>query len=215
MKKTILILAIASIAVTLNAQWFLGGNVGFSTRTEQTIADSGTDYANKTIIGFQIAPKAGYYFNEKFAFGLSLSIGGNFTLATNPNAPDHLSFSVPWKFSPFVRYHVYNYKKFSLILEGSTGVSGNHFKASQNTDFKDNIGINVINITPVLGYKLTDHFQLEAGLNFLSLGYNIYLNYAGEKPNKTTHIAHDFNIGFNSANIISMGYLTIGAIYKF
>jgi len=202
------------IAVTLNAQWFLGGNVGFSTKTDQTIAGSGTDYAS-TVIGFHIAPKAGYYFNEKFAFGLSLSIGGNFSLTTNPNAIDRLTFSVPWKFSPFVRWHVYTYKKLSLILEGNMGVYGNHHNTNQMTGFKNNIGITVINITPMLGYKLSDHFQLEAGLNFLSLGYDINWNIEGEKPNKTTRIKHDFNIGFNSANIISMGYLTIGAIYKF
>jgi hypothetical protein len=79
--------------------------------------------------------------------------------------------------------------------------------------------VNVVNITPILGFKLTDHFQLETGLNFLNLGYSIGIttekHTTGDETFKTNGTTHHFNTVFNSFNILSISQLTIGVIYKF
>ena len=215
MKKIIFILAITFIALTLNAQWFLGGKLGLNI-TEENVTGG-----NKTYVGFSIAPKWGYYFNEKFALGLNTSIGTNFNLLTSDgyNSVKSVDITVPWNISPFVRFHAFTYKKLALILEGSIGIGAQHrLSKTGSNDMKVSpvtIGIGVFNITPVLGYKLTDHLQLEAGLNFLNLGYNIDVTVDVENTTKTNPVKHNFNFGFYSTSILSVSQLTIGAIYKF
>ena len=118
-------------------------------------------------------------------------------------------------------------------MEGSVGIGGEQYKedythpvssVKYQEDRQSTIGIGVLNITPILGFKLSEHFQLEAGLNFLNLGYNIdIINRTlkttdidqKEEISKTKTIKHDFNIGFNSSSILVVSQLTIGVIYKF
>jgi len=238
MKKIFILLAITVMAVNVNAQWFIGGKIGLNVKNSHTIMDENPNATiSTTSTGFSIAPKGGYYFNEKFALGLGFSVGANFKNVSNENDYPEYQISksqgitVPWRINPFVRYSVFTYKKFSLILEGSVGIGGEQYK-EDNTHLynfkryqKRNIlGIGVLNITPILGFKLSDHFQLEAGLNFLNLGYNIDIinsldkitNEVGvESSYKTKTINHDFNIGFNSSSILVVSQLTIGVIYKF
>jgi len=234
MKKIFILLAITCIAVNVNAQWFVGGKLALNIKDSNIKMDDEI-IMNATVIGFHIAPKGGYYFNEKCALGLSFSVGTNFRKeSTEFQRHQFRDISVPWCINPFVRYSVFTYKKFSLILEGSIGVGGEHYKETRtygghimsNLEKKYSIiGIGVINVTPILGFKLSDRFQLEAGLNFLNLGYNIDITDRIEKTICTTtgkeetvntkFIDHDFNIGFNSSGILVMSQLTIGVIYKF
>ena len=225
---------LTSATVNLSAQWFLGGNIGIN-------ADKGTakidDIYNKenasiTNIGFEIAPKGGYYFNEKLALGLSFSIGYNFNKTSSDVGQYYSPYyykgnTIKWNVTPFVRYSVYTYKKFSLLLEGSIGVGNEQAEAVLQynpTVDKEKIKrsttkINVFNLTPILGFKLTDHLQLEAGLNFLNLGYSIDIitekRTIRDEISKTNNTAHNFNTVFNSFNILSISQLTIGVIYKF
>jgi len=70
-----------------------------------------------------------------------------------------------------------------------------------------------------LGFNLTDRIQVEAGLHFLNLGYNIDMTKWEEAPHnyhpKTRSTKHDFNIGFNSSSILVVTQLQLGVIYKF
>jgi len=234
MKKILIVLAIASITTNANAQWFLGGSLGFNltkSETEININDVITDHNAKTTnIGFAIASKFGYYFNEKFALGLSFSTGINLT-SINPlnilidpfgnTAYEYQSFSILWRINPLVRYSVFTHKRFSLILEGSIGAGKEELKQTytcgdhKNVRRNSVIGIGVLNVTPILSFKLTDCLQLEAELNFLNLGYNIDITTVKEGAYKTKTTIHDFNIGFNSSSILVMSQFTIGAVYKF
>ena len=115
-----------------------------------------------------------------------------------------------------------------MILEGSIGIGGEQYKgnltyieSAYRQDLRrSTIGIGVLNVAPVLGFTLSDHFQLEAKLNFLNVGYNIDIiditdidTDGGDIKSKT--VKHDLNIGFNSSSILVMSQLTIGVIYKF
>lgn len=234
MKKVLITLAMVFIVITSNAQWFLGGDVGLHINEDKTKTANEQTFKS-SVIGFTIAPKSGYYFNEKFALGLSFSVGVNFINASDVvyYMPDgsyeyqghYKEISIPWRINPFVRFSVFTHKRFSVILEGSIGVGGKQFKGirtySESGYKQENkystIGIGVLNITPILGFTLSDHFQLEAGLNFLNLGYNIDIKDTkiGGEGSKTRTVKHDFNIGFNTSSILVMSQLTIGVIYKF
>ena len=59
-------------------------------------------------------------------------------------------------------------------------------------------------------------FEMEAGLNFLSLGYNIDIYKGVDYDNtKVDYTKHDFNFGFKSYSVHSLGQLQFGVIYKF
>ena len=220
MKRLLIIIAIVIIANNVNAQWFLGGEIGLNVR--QTTNNYGMgSYHTRTDVGFVIAPKGGYYFNEKFAVGLGVHVGPSFEIEENhsqPNAPilGTQGYSVNWGIYPFVRFAVFSYKKFSIILEGSSGVGATHRKSIGGMERTNTFRIGVFNVTPILGFNLTEHFQLEAGLHFFNLGYNIGLSQETViTTGRSSSIVHDFGFGFNSSNILRMSQLTIGVIYKF
>ncbi|MDR0207223.1 MAG: hypothetical protein LBI45_08220 [Bacteroidales bacterium] len=212
MKKTLIFLAITVITIQVNAQWFIGGDVCVNvTNSDENFVWGNV---NKTEAGFQIAPKFGHYFNNKFALGLSVSFGANFSINNAGNSTKNQEYSLHWGFIPFLRYSVFTYKKFSIILQGSTGVRGTHYfsqTGSNSVKGGSALGIRVIGVSPILGFNLTDHLQMEAGLNFLDLGYNIDII----TNTNSDIIKHVFNIGFKSSSILSLSQLQFGVIYKF
>lgn len=223
MKKIFILLAITFMAFNANAQWFLGGGAGLNATIQETPQQKLSYYtiekSREYLVGFALTPKMGYYFKEKLALGLEPSIGVNFAntsqLVSLPQGGyDYVKIEetyINWRIAPFLRYAVFTHKKFALMLEGSVGVGGQHAIRSEYSV----IGVGVINIVPVLGYKLTDRLQLEATLNFINLGYNIDVHLAGKGDNKQKMIVHDLNIGFNAKSVFVLSQLSIGVIYKF
>ena len=224
MKKIMILLAITVMALNVNAQWFLGGEVGINANIAENPKNK--NGSREYLVGFTVAPKMGYYFNEKLALGLDLSIGANFVNRTEYyEYPDGHYGSylndmtlITWRIAPFLRYSVFTHKKFALILEGNIGAGGTHairYSGLGNQYKNSVISVGVLNITPVLCYKVTEKLQLEAALNFLNIGYNIDIITSGEGQNKETALLHDLNIGFNSKSVFVMSQLTIGVVYKF
>ena len=237
MKKALVFVATVFITVNANAQWFMGGYLGVSAKNEEESRQYDFEhYKIKTNeFGFTIAPRSGYYFNEKFALGLSLSFHVGTFHKIEPSVSfnglngeiDTRGHTFNYGVSPFVRFSVFTYKKISIQLETSIGIGYEEGKQSflhTLTDTKSEfthsvIDINVLNVTPIVSFKLSKHFQLEAGLYFLNLGYSINIQ---SEPNdnvgvsyKRTSTTHNFNTAFNSSNILAINWLRIGAIYKF
>ena len=234
-KLTIIAVLLITASINVNAQWFMGGKVGLSVHrgnANETInnTDRTTDF---TQIGFSIAPKGGYYFNEKFALGLSFNVGGTFKKVKEEEKSDTWNVEkkswndfVNWGVYPFVRYPVFTYKKFSVLLEGYTGVGFTHYLLSFREPIEAkaiDLTISVFNLTPLLSFKLNDRLQMEAGLQFLNVGYNIDIIKRDIKENeelsmspyKLNSTKHDFNIGFNSGSVFTLSHLTFGVVYKF
>lgn len=225
MKKVIISVAILFISTTLNAQWFVAGGVGFS--MSDTDGEFVRDYVdeddfisitNYKNIGFSVAPKMGYSLNEKLVLGLSVYVNCTFKINRQNNTQENL---IDWGVYPFVRYTAFAYKNFSFLLEGSTGVGTQHRFGKSNGVKQDlafgydRLQITVFNVVPVLNYKLTDHFQIETGLNFLSVGYTISKakNY-NSADEKVDSFEHNLNAGFSSS-ILQVGQLSLGVVYTF
>jgi len=207
----------------VNAQWFMGGGVGFNLNIEKTKYSSEVEMFNhtnnQTSVGFAIVPKFGYSFKEKFALGLNCSAGYNCNVSHKIK-----THCVNWSINPFVRYTTFTFKYFSLILEGGSSVGMLHpfwkFDDVKNEKENPTLAIGVFNITPILGFKLTDHLQLEAEVHFLDIGYNIDItkreyNAVVEGEFTAKEVTHSFNIGFNSKSILAMTQVKLGVIYKF
>lgn len=229
MKKFLILIAAAFITVNVNAQWFVGGNVGIKVNALNEDIESSNSKENE--FGFMLAPKTGYYFNEKLALGANLNFCystylqhlTNFLSSNGVGSYKSRAHSVNYGIYPFVRYSVFTCKNFSILLEGSVGVE--YWQSEQiisgiltdeKTEIKRSvIEIGVLNVTPILGFKLSEHFQLEARLNFLNLGYNIDKETYSFGTAKRTSTQHDLNIGFKSTSMFTAYLLTIGVIYKF
>lgn len=232
MKKITTLLICTLMSVSLNAQWFLSGNVGFNVRDKNDkyeMSNGDNSKSNLTEFGFSIAPKIGYSLNEKLALGLGVRTNCQFGFGEERVGIDIKNTRIEWGIYPFVRYTVFTHQKFSLLLEGNTGFGMGHSLVKVN-DVKIGTGLNtiqidVLNIIPILNFRLNDHFQIETSLNFLRLGYNIH------KSNGTSlstidgqgrivkqiinhSTQHTLDFGFSSG-IFQFGELNLGLVYKF
>ena len=71
MKKVVVAVVVAMCSLTANAQYWIGGNVGFA-----QLEDSGNESfsaSNDRPLRLYFGPNVGYNFNDKWALALSLS----------------------------------------------------------------------------------------------------------------------------------------------
>lgn len=208
MKKIIMTLAFAAAAmVGVNAQWSIGGAVGFdyekNTDDGAETDDVWNSNAEKTT-AFAIAPKIGYDVNEDWTVGAYAGIlwrkseyagGGEYK-------------GLGWHIAPFARYNALQFGKFGIAFEGKVGVSMFDVDDAYNT-----FGVG-FGVTPFLTYKVNDKWSLDAGLDFARLGFDYAktdYDAEGIEDGKTTK----FGIGVNADEIFTTGDITFGATYRF
>ena len=138
MKKIVMMmLVLASMSVKVNAQWFVGGTGG--------IGYFGDHF------GLELAPQAGYEFNNRWAAGLGVGFGVSF------GEDDNAGYGI---LDPFVRFNCWNNSKLFIDL-----------KAEADMRLRSNM-ITTVGFVPSLRYAFNDHWQLavDAGL----VGVRIY-----------------------------------------
>ncbi len=196
--------------VTLNAQIFVGGSFSLSSSGGST--SNGTTTTDKpSAYSFELSPKGGMFLNEKLAVGTALDISFSGTKTPGNVVTTYKSSTVG--LIPFVRYYAVTLDKFSVFGQGNIGLLfSNSTTKVGGTSTKGPVTARFyINIMPGLAYDLTDRLSLETSLNFLSLGYYNTTEKNGASKDKTT----SFNIGAGLDNIVTVGNISIGAIYRF
>ncbi|MCR5298268.1 MAG: hypothetical protein K6D57_03120 [Paludibacteraceae bacterium] len=210
MKKIIMTLAFAAAAmVGVNAQWSIGGAVGFEfEKNTDGGAVTGEDWtwnddAEKTT-AFGIAPKIGYDVNEDWTVGAYAGI----QWAKYEYPGDEERKGLGWNIAPFARYNALQFGKFGIAFEGKVGVGMFDVDDAYNT-----FGVG-FGVTPYLTYKVNDKWSLDAGLDFARLGFDYAktdYDDAAYEDGKTTK----FGIGVNANEIFTTGDITFGATYRF
>lgn len=146
MKKIMMTLAAAMMAVTMNAQVFVGGELGFS---------SSKNGAGDRQTAFRILPEIGYSFNDEWAVGVSL--GYNKGTADMQNYSygnvDDKGFVV----SPYARYNFINGKLVSLFVDGGVELA---FPKDGDTYFG-------IGLKPGVALKLGDNMSFVTHIGFV------------------------------------------------
>ena len=190
MKKFLIVTSLVFVGMIANAQIYMGGSLNLS--YSLTKADDGEKLTTNTNWGY--FPEIGYYLSDKWDVGIELGGGQNVVKTHSTNNETKTS---NWLFSPFTRYSVLQAGGFEIIGKGSAIVEG----SKTYTSFG-------LQITPIVAYNLNNNFALQTNLNFMRFGasYNKI-----KDGNSTTN----FNLGFNSNNLTTLGDLTIGFIYKF
>jgi outer membrane protein len=197
------------IYIGLNAQVFVGGSVRFNTSNSE---HNGTTTANKVSnYSLDLSPRVGKFLSEKLAIGLALdiSLSGN---KSDVNS-ETLSRSSGIGINPFLRYYAIKWNKISVFGQGNIGLafSNSIVKSDGITTDGPKVTRIFLSISPGLSYDISEKLSLETSLNILSFGYNYVITKDGSTKDKTSN----FNLGAGLGNIVSVGAITIGAIYKF
>ena len=221
MKKLFITIAFVAAAMFANAQFFIGGNLGFSTQSGSVKLENGgtslTQDAPKTFT-FTIAPSVGFMFNDNMGVGLDILFGS--TKLTQKDYTFDPAATVTTKttdlgFAPYFRYvfaEVDNFRFYAdarieyisstpkvTIEQGGTSLSQDGNKTTY-------FGIGVV---PGMAYMLTDNISMNCTLNILSLGYTsqktVSKNIDGAGTDQTQKI-NEFGLGVNGATPITIGF---------
>ena len=190
MKKLFIIAGLIFAGISTNAQLYMGAR--FDIIAEQINNDAGDKKTSKASIGMYA--DLGYHITAKMDIGAEY--GGTLGFTKN-HTSDTKDNTANWLFSPYLRYSVFQKGNFELLGKGSFILEGS------KTYYL--VGIQVV---PVIAYHLNDHIALQTNLNFFNFG--VSFNKIKDGDARTY-----FNLGGNSSNVVNLGNLTIGFIYKF
>lgn len=195
MKRILFVVILVCAGMAANAQFYLGGSLGFDISSDKT--DNGDKIG--TTLSFGILPDFGYSFNEKWDLGIT---AGYRMSQYKPNGQDATDKTNAFGVAPYARYSFVEFGKFKAMLKGElyfTGMEDVHEVKTSNFG---------LNITPVLGFNLSNHFILLANLNFCSLNFD----YEKIKDGNATT---SFNLGFDTNDLMNTGFFQVGFAYIF
>jgi opacity protein-like surface antigen len=227
MKKFLPTTALIFFVMICQAQWFVGGNIGYHRNSEEQV--SGRNNSVRTVYSeFSFAPTFGYQDN-RLAFGATLSFLQHSTKSQHwsggswvDNTDQQTKFPL-WGIQPFVRYTFVEFGKFSVyanlgmhFLKGKTEREYTYLGWPPYTVMVPyNVNSFGINMTPILSYNLSERISLEASLNFMNFGWNKMESKHDDKNRDEKMTERNFGIGINSGNVADVGAISIGFVYKF
>lgn len=204
MKKIMMTLAAVAVAATMNAQMYIGGNLGFSTSKDKT------DPADEqTVTGFTIQPEIGYQLDDKFGVGIVL--GYQYNKTKHEGTISNIPYSSDVKASaflikPYLRYQCFTAGKFNVFVDG-----GLNFKTISRDNMKNELDFGLF-VSPGIAYNVNEKWSIVAHLNdMFTLGYHksAVADIAGAPDAPTSFQADLASGGFN------VGALTFGIYYNF
>lgn len=198
---------IVFFSISANAQVFIGGGFNFDTQGGK-YRDESKRPGKAT---FSLSPQIGKFLSDKVAAGVGLNLG--FSSENNQASIETVTRSTYIGIAPFLRYYAFTTEKFSVFGQATAGMSFGNEKTKYDGDVIDEEKYNVsfFNIAPGLAYNLSDKISLETRLNFLNFGFSRTAR--GDGDNKDIYT--NFGFGANLDNIVKVGDITIGAIFKF
>ena len=188
MKKIFMTLAAAFVAVSMNAQVYVGGSLGFASVSPE-VGDGETT--------FTLLPEIGYQFSEDWAVGVQVGYASDKVMGVGyvgdlsqwvAVGPSESAFI----FAPYARYTALKYKCVNLFFDGGIGfVSGSDAKFSaMNIGIKPGVAINLneklsfVSHFGFVGYETVNpdgddnnRSAFGLGLNGNSLTFGLYYNF--------------------------------------
>lgn len=140
MKKLFLTFAFAVSALAMNAQLYVGGEVGAWRNWDD----------NHT--SFNIAPEVGYNLSDKWAVGLEIGYNYEYQQGQDLNI---------FGLAPYARYTFANFGPVNLFLDGGLG----YYKA--DGDLANDDSIFEVGLKPGLSVNLTDKLSFVSHVGFL------------------------------------------------
>ena len=158
MKKIMMTLAAVCVAATMNAQVWVGGELGFSTKHVNGSEDNSKKFA--------IAPEIGYNLDDNFSVAIKLGYSYTSDYMVNDNAVV-AGVAIPvsvnagnantWFVNPYVRYAFVKAGNFSAFVDGGLNYATTHIQGADNNINSFGVGIN-----PGIAYNVSDKLTLAA-----------------------------------------------------
>lgn len=195
MKKILFVVILVCAGMAANAQFFIGGSLGAG------IASTNNDNGDKvkTTMNYSIHPDFGYSFNKYLDLGITAGYGITLEKLEGDN---DFTTGGSYTVSPYLRCRLVEFGRFKVMAKATLYLSGTTGDLGYKTF---NTGLN---ISPVLGYNLSNHFILLADLNVFNLGFGYSKIKDGDGTVK-------FNLGADSNNVMNTGSIKIGFAYIF
>lgn len=207
--KILLVVIFSFYYFIANAQIFVGGN--FSLNTTSDNSDNGTTKTKSSNFNIDFSPMAGKFLSEKIAVGVALDLSfSGMNSGVNNDLVERMSTI---GINPFLRYYAVKWNKFSIFGQGNIGLafSGSTVKSGNETSDGPKSTQVTLKVYPGLSYDINEKFSLETSLNFLNFGYV----YTHSKSSTSTSNHSGLILGAGLSNIVWVGDITVGAIYKF
>ncbi len=226
MKKVFLTLALVAFTMAANAQWILGGQLGFNTTSGTFTSETSPvwDAPNNKAMTLAIAPTISYVLNDKMQVGLGIEYSygtmTNYTqgaYALNQEVWSKTSMTM-FTVAPYFRYYFANAGKFNFFCEAALG-----FGISPRTKIHDYSNAAVLGyddeydgttkttmigltVTPGVNYRISDHWSADcyidlAGLAFLHTSTKTYVGGTGTNKDDlvSTDVDNMFGLVANSS----------------
>lgn len=222
MKKILLTLALAAFAFTANAQFVIGGNVGFNHQGNYDKNYTGgvvpsTTYTDNTNTAISIMPKIGYQLNDDMQIGAQL--GWNYNYTRNYMGAKDSYRSTPKSaivIAPYFRYNLLKWKKFNVFAEATvnftlgleskthTFANGSEVAGSpvENNDNFTSFGFAVV---PGLNYAFSNSFSMDIYVNLASIYWS-----ATSYDNGNSEHEWGFGADMNAQPILGASTVNVG-----
>ena len=194
MKKAILTIAVAAFAFAANAQFIIGGEIGFNTtggsdNYEANSPATAFSVPNTATNSLTIAPVISYVINDKMQVGLEFDIitssAKNYTFAAYAVDKEAWAKTSTSSFAiaPYFRYYFATAGNFSFFCQAQLGYGwsprtknstfSNVTGTDVSTDAKGTTSMSAINlgITPGVNYRINEHFSADLFIDLAGLSF--------------------------------------------
>jgi hypothetical protein len=216
-KRLLITVFVVLFATAGYSQMYMGGSFGINTEGSKDVQGNVT-VKGPSEFSFDLSPELGFILSDKVAIG---GIMGLTILTDNDNAiPDNLKTTATiFQLRPYADFTFMKAGKFGVYARGSLGFVFGKAKVTLgglSVSSQPIVGLGV-NLAPGLKYNVNNHIQLRTNLNFLGFGAGfIRMSDGAEAPaQETVSTESYFNLNFNLNNVVNLGGITVGAIYKF
>jgi hypothetical protein len=172
MKKLFSLIAVAFVAMSVNAQVYVGGSLGIDAWSSQKNA------GDRSETTFTILPEVGYNLNDEWAVGTVIGYVSDKWVGVNGISESAFTFN------PYARYTYLKAGKVSLFVDG-----GVDFTTASKADWTEL----AIGFKPGLAVSLTDNISFVSHLGFI--GFDEF-NPDGDDNNTT-----NFGLNLSGSNL--------------
>ena len=148
MRKSLLAIVFAMVAMAGSAQIYVGGSLGLNSSGNETSKSS----------SFSLAPEVGYELSDVLSVGATVSLSAN---SSKIKGIDYKDSSFSWGISPYARYTFLKSGKFSCFVDGGLSLAG-----GKHRDFSFGIFAE-----PGIALAVTENISLISHLGNLGLSF--------------------------------------------
>lgn len=223
MKKIIAATFVAMCSLSVNAQVWVGGSVGFS-RFDYESQNGSLANSNSSPTRLFFGPKIGYNFNDKWAVALAFDYSSADSKASYVYSnSERKTSSHDFLVTPFVRYTFAKSGIVSFYVDGGASIGWGKQKDKIHYDYYDDDRSGLesdcdktnsfdIGLRPGMLIDLSDNVALELNLGFFGYTHSEStsdLIYSDSRKSKNTSTSNGFGFCGNGGNV------NFGVIWKF